>query len=184
MKDVVLNDIGACDTLSLMSDVDFITANEVDTGIKALKKGKCAGPDALTSESLIHSHFNVSILLSLCFNAMFVHGFMPETLLESVIIPLVKNKCANLSDINNYRPVAIANVISKVFEGLLLNRMEEFLWTNGNQFGFKPAHSTDKAVYLLHEYIDFFRKQSTSVYVTLLDASKAFDKINHWKLFK
>ena len=104
--------------------------------------------------------------------------------LDSVIIPLVKNKCASLSDINNYRPIAIANVVSKVLEGVLLNRIDDFLWTNDNQFEFKSGCSTDKAVYLLHAFIDHFRKHSTSVYVTFLDASKALDKINHWSLFR
>ena len=36
--------------------------------------------------------------------------------------------------------------------------------------------------YILHEFIDYFRQRSTSVYVTFLDASKAFDKINHWDI--
>ena len=30
----------------------------------------------------------------------------------------------------------------------------------------------------------YFKRRSTSVYVAFLDASKAFDKINHWVLFK
>lgn len=152
--------------------------------IKDLKKGKSAGPDCLSSERLINADLNLCILLSLCFNCMFVHDYMPDLLMDSVVLPLVKNKCANLSDMNNYRPIAIANVISTLLEGLLLNRTEDHLWTNDNQFGFKAAHSADKPVYLLHEFIDYFRNQSTSVYVTFLDASKASDKINHWCLFR
>ena len=34
------------------------------------------------------------------------------------------------------------------------------------------------------EFIEYFKRRSTSVYVAFLDASKAFDKINHWVLFK
>ena len=40
-----------------------------------------------------------------------------------------------------YRPVAISNSLSKVFELILLDRCEEYLWTSGNQFGFKADHS-------------------------------------------
>ena len=184
MKDSVLHDVQLYNAIFNMSDVSLVTANEIAALIKDLKKGKSAGPDGLTSECLIHANFNLSILLSLCFNSMLVHGYMPDLLLDSVIIPLVKNKCASLSDMNNYRPIAIANVISKVLEGVLLNRIDDYLWTNDNQFGFKAGHATDKAVYLLHEFIDHFRSQSTTVYVTFLDASKAFDKINHWTLFR
>ena len=38
-------------------------------------------------------------------------------------------------------------------------------------------------IYAVHEFIDYYRSRSTNVYVTFLDASKAFDRINHWLLF-
>ena len=62
--------------------------------------------------------------------------------------------------------------------------MEEYLWTTNNQFGYKAGHSTDLCVYALTEFIEYCKRRSTSVYVALLDASKAIDKINHWTLFK
>ena len=48
---------------------------------------------------------------------------------------------------------------------------------------FKANHSTEMCIYALHEFIDYYRIRSTNVYVTFLDASKAFDRINHWLLF-
>ena len=63
-------------------------------------------------------------------------------------------------------------------------RLEEYLWTTDNQFGFKAGHSTDLCVYAITEFIEYFKRRSTSVYVAFLDASKAFDKFNHWVLFK
>ena len=179
-KEYVLSDLNTCSGEECLT----VTADEVDKIICNLKKSKAVGPDNLTSESLIYANFNISIILSMCFNTMLKHSYMPASLLESVIVPLVKNKCGNLSDSNNYRPIAIANCISKVFEGVLLNRLEEFLWTCDSQFGFKPGHSTDMSVYILHEFIDYYKQKSTSVFVTFLDASKAFDKINHWTLFR
>ena len=95
-----------------------------------------------------------------------------------------KNKAGDLSSGNNYRPIALANVISKVFESLILLRCEQFLTTADNQFGFKSRHSTDFCIYTLKEYIEFYKLRNTSVFVTFLDASKAFDHINHWLLFK
>ena len=39
-------------------------------------------------------------------------------------------------------------------------------------------------IYTLTEFIEYFKSRSTSVYVAFLDASKAFDKISYWTLFK
>ena len=38
-------------------------------------------------------------------------------------------------------------------------------------------------IYVLKEFIKFYRSRNTSVFVTFLDASKAYDKIDHWQLF-
>ena len=56
--------------------------------------------------------------------------------------------------------------------------------TNPNQFGFKKKHGTDQCIYVLKEIIDLYRTLNGSAFVCFLDASKAFDKINHRTLFK
>ena len=104
--------------------------------------------------------------------------------INSVIIPIIKNKSGDFTDKHNYRPIALSSIISKVFEHTIVNRLEEYLWTNDNQFGFKSGHSTDLCIYALTEFIEYFKSRSTWVYVAFLDASKAFDKISHWTLFK
>ena len=37
--------------------------------------------------------------------------------------------------------------------------------------------------YTLKEFIDYYKCRGTTVYVTFLDASKAFDRLNYWLLF-
>ena len=91
--------------------------------------------------------------------------------------------CGNLSNSNNYRPIAIVPITSKVLESLILVKCEEFLYTSDNQFRFKSGHSTEFCIYTLKEYIEFYKRRNTTVFVTFLDASKAFDRINHWRLF-
>ena len=103
-----------------------------------------------------------------------IQGFLPQGLMGTTIIPLVKNKCGELFDKNNYRPVAISHLLSKVFGLILLDRCEEYLWTSGNPFGFIANHSTEMCIYALHAFIDYYRSRSTNVYVTFLDARKAF----------
>ena len=161
-----------------------VTMKEVSKIVSDLPNGKSSGFDGLNSESLKHADPLVCLLLSVCFTCMFTHCYMPSSMIKSIIVPLVKNKCGNLADKNNYRPIALSSIASKVFEHVILCRPKEYLWTNENQFGFKPSHTTDLCVYALTENIEYFKSRSTSIYVAFLDASKAFDKISHWTLFK
>ena len=78
-------------------------------------------------------------------------------MINSLILPLVKNKSGNLTDKNNYRPIALSSIGSKVFEHIILLRLEEYLSTNDNQFGFKSGHSTDLCIYVLSEFIEYFK---------------------------
>ena len=108
-------------------------------------------------------------------------------MIEITIVPIVKSKSSNLSDSSNYRPIAIATIVFKMFESVLLFKCPEYVLvsTSHNQFGFKSSHSTDlcTCIYTLKEIIDYYKSRGTAVYITFLDASKAFDRIDHWLLF-
>ena len=121
------------------------------------------------------------LLLSIGFTCMFKHCYIPQCMINSVIIALIKNKCGDLTDKNNYMPIALSSILSKVFEHVIAERLEVYLWTNDNQFGFKSGQSNDLCIYALTEFI---KSRSTSVYVVFFDTSKAFDKISHWTLFR
>lgn len=87
----------------------------------------------------------------------------------------------NIKD--NYRPIAITSVASKVLELILLKHMSDYLGTLCNQFGFKSRHGTDMCIFTLKQIIEFYMSKGSPVYVCFLDASKAFDRICHWSLF-
>ena len=56
----------------------------------------------------------------------FVHGFLPSSLLTVVLVPIVKNKAGNINSIDNYRPVALSNIFSKILETIILGRIDHF----------------------------------------------------------
>ena len=61
--------------------------------------------------------FDVYILyrnrLPTYFECFFTRIWRPSALLETTIVPVIKNKCGSLTDCNNYRPIAIATITSK-----------------------------------------------------------------------
>ena len=38
---------------------------------------------------------------------MIIHGYMPENMMDTIITPMVKDKKGDLTDGDNYRPLAI-----------------------------------------------------------------------------
>jgi hypothetical protein len=66
----------------------------------------------------------------------------------------------------------------------MLRFIEVRLFVTDNQFGFRKGHSTDTCVYTFKQLLEYNMKHSTPTYVCFLDASKAFDRVNHWTLFK
>ena len=68
--------------------------------------------------------------------------------------------------------------MSKLFD------LNTFLVTSDNQFGFKRKHATDLCIYTVKSVIKYYNYFSSPVYTCFLDASKAFDRVNHWTLFK
>ena len=61
-------------------------------------------------------------------------------------------------------------------QSVLLFKCVEHSSTSDNQYGFKSSHSTDLCNYTLKIFFNNYNKTRwTTVYVTFLDASKAFD---------
>ena len=81
--------------------------------------------------------------------------------------------------------IALANIASNIFEKLLYDRISYALslTTCSNQFGFKTKHSTDMSIYAFKEAGLKYRSLNSNVYSCFLDASKAFDRVNHYVLF-
>lgn len=98
-------------------------------------------------------------------------------------MPIIKNKTGSIGSKDNYRPIALASAMSKVLENVIMSRIQEALFTSANQFGFKKRHATDQCIFVLKEMIESYKVMDASVFVCFLDASKAFDRVNHDKLF-
>ena len=139
--------------------------------------------DGIHAEHLKHCSDILIPLLSKCFTGLLVHGTLPESMIDVVLVPIVKNKRASKCSKANYRPIALASIVSKIFEKLLYDRISYALTTCSNQFGFKTKHSTHMCIYAFKEAVLKYRSLNSNVYSCFLDASKAFDRVNHYVLF-
>ena len=70
--------------------------------------------DLMYAEHIKYASDRLLPLLSLWFTSMFIHRFLPGTLLSVVLVPIVKDKTGIISSKDNYRPIALASVLSKL----------------------------------------------------------------------
>ena len=114
---------------------------------------------------------------------MLVHGITSDIFLLGTMIPLIKNPRGNKQSSDNYRSLTIGTGISKILEIIIKKQQSEALSTSDLQFGFKENSSTTMCTFMVLETIQYFRSKGSNVHVLLLDASKAFDRVNYIKLF-
>ena len=131
------------DALSTICDDSYIdvTPGMVSVAISKLKCGKACG-----TEHYIHADSRLAVLLSTFFTSALTHGHVPDAFIQSILVPVIKNKSGDSNDVNNYRPIALVTIESNNFEIILLDVMEPFIVTCDNQFGFKKKHSTEHCI--------------------------------------
>jgi len=134
-------------------------------------------------EAFIFGGKKLHLHLSLLFNLFLHHGFLPDIFCQAVIIPLVKCKTGDLSDVNNYRAIAISTAVSKILEHILLDFLQAGEVADDYQFGFKKHHSTTLCTQVLKQTVKYYTTRGSHVFSCFIDFKKAFDTVDYWHLF-
>jgi len=162
----------------------MLTTEDVDKAIHNIKLGKAAGHDNLTIDHFLYSHPCIVIHLRQLFNAMLKHSYVPAEFGKGIIVPLVKDHSGDVCNVDNYRGITISSVVSKIFENCLLFKCERYLFSDKLQLGFKKYIGCGPAIHCVQEIVNYFRSRNSRVFLTAVDATKAFDRVNHIALFR
>ena len=104
--------------------------------VKKLNSGSAPGIDGVTAghvKSAINSSLvsHLCLLLSLCFK----FSIVPDSVTKRILVPLLKKPSLDQSIPNNYRPVILSTIFSKLIEWYALYKCDNFT-CNKLQFGF------------------------------------------------
>ena len=83
---------------------------------------------------------------------------------------------------NNYRPISLLPIISKVFEKLIYNQLYTFMEKRLSVYlcGFRKGYSTQHAlINMLSKWQAWLDKKGGVIGTILMDLSKAYDCIQH-----
>ena len=161
----------------LLKQVDYAELQEILCSLK-----KCApGYDGIGKDVLFLSLPFICHTLVHLLNLSLSQGIFPDELKVANIIPLFKSDDPML--FNNYRPVSLLSIFSKIFEKVMYKRLVEFLEQQNilydKQFGFRKKHSTYMPIMLLVDKLVRAMERGDFVIGIFLDFSKAFDTVDH-----
>jgi len=165
-------------------DSHEISVQDVVLALNKLKRSKSDSNDLMKSDHLIKAPRELLVHLSLLLQSLLRHNTCPSAMLLAILVPIPKSQRKSLSDGNNYRSIAISSLIGKIFDHIVLRKHANALSTSWLQFGFKAKHCTTQCTFVLEEVVDHYLRGQSSAHVVLLDATKAFDRVDFLKLFR
>ena len=136
-------------------------------------------PDRIPPSLLRHCGFVLHSPLFHIFNLSLSIGYLPSVWKSSFVVPI--HKSGSKSDVKNYRPVSILNVIPKLFENILTEYITPALGALiiDEQFGFMCRKSTELNLLSYVDYLLQALESGMEVHSIYTDFSKAFDRVNH-----
>lgn len=159
-----------------------ISVQEVASYIKDLRVNKACGLDRINNRIVKKLPISAIHFLTLIFNYCAQICYFPDNWKVSKTIPIPKSS-KDRTLITSYRPIALLNGFSKLFEKAIHSRLISEI-ANLNclphfQFGFRRGHSTTHALRYLTDFIhrSFAQRKTTAVFY--FDVQKAFDTVWH-----
>ena len=149
--------------------------------LKNLNTSKAAGIDNLPPKMLKDAAEDLSAPLCSLINKSLQESLFPTSEKCEQIIPVFKSGDPAILD--NYRPITVVPVLSKVIEKIIYNQLSQYLESNGllcsRQFGFRHGRSTQHAVTLLSEEVRQNIDKGLCTGAVYIDFCKAFDTVRH-----
>ena len=126
-------------------------------------------------------------MLSIIMNNSLTTGCFPKSLKTAWVVPILK--AGDQINLNNYRPISILPIFSRIFERVVQKQLKSYLdyfnFFDALQFEFRLHLSTSCAVSItLHNIYNNLDNGSVVVSTFFLDFAKIFDCVDHELLLK
>jgi hypothetical protein len=158
-----------------------ITEQEVLDQLKILNVSKSYGPDGIPPLLLKEAGQSISSSLCKLFNISISSGIFPNEWKTANVHPLFKKGDKHI--IQNYRPVSILNILSKIFEKIVYKHIYNHLldknFITKDQSGFLSGRSTVSQLCEMYHNLSLNMSNNLKSRIIFLDISKAFDQVWH-----
>ena len=161
-----------------------IKVKGVEILLQKIDINKATGPDGIPNIVLKNCAHEISPLLSVIFQKSLDSGDVPADWRDANVCAIFKK--GDRHDANNYRPVSLTSVCSKLLEHIIHKHMiihfdQHEILTERNH-GFRKQYSCETQLITTIDDLTRSYDSKTQVDIAVLDFSKAFDKVPHREL--
>ena len=154
---------------------------EITNIVSRLKVKYSSGKDGISNDFMKKIINSIREPWCVIFNRSLNTGIFPTAMKEARVKPLFKSGDTTKKD--NYRPISLLPVFSKVLEKIVYKRVVSQMDDNAilfiKQFGFRKKHSTVDAIEtLVGNILEGFENDMACLSI-FIDLRKAFDTVNH-----
>lgn len=157
-----------------------VVAGDVLLVINSLPNKCSTGLDEIPTHFVKSCSDVLSPVIAEAFNQSIIHGKFPDPLKVAVVIPVPKK--GSTHSITNFRPIALLSIVSKIFEKIMVDKLNVFLDKHhvlGRfQHGFRRGHSTESALVNLIQHVNDACDKNEFVVLVSFDLSRAFDTLH------
>ena len=168
------------------STLSKITINNagVTKLLKNINPAKASGPDDIPNRVLKECAEEISPALTAIFQRSIDSGQLPEVWLRANVAAVYKKGDKHLPE--NYRPISLTSVISKLLEHIIchsmLNHFDENNILTDLNHGFRSGYSCETQLLITANDLLQTQNKNQQTDLAILDFSKAFDTVPHNKL--
>ena len=157
---------------------------EVKWALESITKNKASGGDGIPVELFeILEDDAVKVLLSICQHIWKTQQW-PQDWKRSVFIPVPKK--GNAKECSNYCAIALISHASKAMLKILQARLQQYMYRElpDVQAGFRKVRGTRGHIANIRWIIEKAREFQKNIIFCFIDYAKAFDCVDHNKLWK
>ncbi|XP_055389620.1 uncharacterized protein LOC129618706 [Condylostylus longicornis] len=165
---------------------EIVNEYEINRAIISLNKFKAIDIHNMSYNMLKSSQKYICEQLTIITKKSLVEGIVPKDVKTGRIVPVFKTGVKSVLD--NYRPICITPVLSKVIEKIVHNQLSAYLEKHNllfvKQYDFKKKSCTETAIVDLISKVQSLKDNRKIVSLVFIDLNKAFDMVNHNILLK
>ena len=165
------------------NDVSF-TVDDVERALLTLKENTSCGPDGISPIFLKNCAATLALPIFIIFKNSILSCTFPARWKDANITPV--HKSGSTHDVNNYRPISLLSVISKILERFahdsLVKECSKLKIDLTSQHGFMPGKSCQTNLLETYNHLTSLVDVGIPCDLVFFDFKKAFDSVSHTKL--